>query len=74
VRIPSQQEEKSISAANGKASVKDDFHIITIKITWMQIFLFPVFKQCKWLHKSIYKNILHTSANQETTEIIISDI
>jgi hypothetical protein len=43
VRIPSQQEEKSISAANGKASVKDDFHIITIKITWMQIFLFPVF-------------------------------
>jgi hypothetical protein len=43
VRIPSQQEEKSISAANGKASVKDDFHIITIKITWMQIFLFPFF-------------------------------
>jgi hypothetical protein len=27
MRIPSQQEEKSISAPNEKASVKDDFHI-----------------------------------------------
>jgi hypothetical protein len=75
VRIPSQQEEKSISAANGKASVKYDFHIIIIKVTWMQIFLFPIFLAVQMAPQiNLYKNILHTYANQETTEIIISDI